>query len=228
MLKYGELSRLSDLAAAEIDTLSAEGITLSPAEAVKINAICQLIEHPHLHLDLSRGCPVFIGATALWPYTLYGADWMERHEHLFRGERMQLWATAFAMAHGRTVGALDFPPAEAVKRVKRWVRSLPCTNEEIEAAIGIIVMRDEQPNTGDVYEKGGPSMGDLSSTMTALAGGDPATWEAAMSATYFFDVVRTIVQQNRADDKPSAGDLKLKYCKALANIISGVRKRHGK
>ena len=62
-----DLAKLSGLAEAEIESLRADGIDLTPAEIIEINALSWAIESPESRRLLSRGAPVSVGGVYLWP-----------------------------------------------------------------------------------------------------------------------------------------------------------------
>lgn len=228
MMKYGEMSRLTDQAAAEIEGLEAEGMRLTPSEILKLNAVCYQIEHPASRIELARGRPVQVGGAWLWPLTLYGADWFERVSPLFKRDNAALNALIFALAHGREDKAFDFPDAEAVKRVRQWRRTLRARQVEIEEAADVVLRQDMMSLSTGESSEGKPSWGDLSSELTAMLGGNPEVWERHVSLSYAMECLRTIRAQNDADGKSSRHDPRLRANKALAEIKSRIRKRHAK
>ena len=60
-----DLAKLSELAEAEIESLRAEGIDLTPAEIIEINALGWAVESPETRRLLARGVPVAVGGVYL-------------------------------------------------------------------------------------------------------------------------------------------------------------------
>ena len=115
MQDYG---KLNDLAAAEIDALERDGIKLTPADIVQLNALGWAVETPSARLGLSRGVPVQVGGAWLWPLTLQAAEWLERV-----GPEIQLQnesaVVAYAMAHCYADGDALILAGDAADAVKR-------------------------------------------------------------------------------------------------------------
>ena len=81
--------RLNDLAAREIAALESEGIRLTAAEVVKLNALGWAIETPCARRELSRGVPVMLcEGVYLWPLTIQAADWFDRVGERLRPSKM--------------------------------------------------------------------------------------------------------------------------------------------
>lgn len=224
-----DLGKLNSLAGAEIGALLAEGITPTPGEIIELNALGWAVQSPETRRLLSRGIPVFVGGATLWPMTLYAADWFDRVGDTLP-ERLRGAALAFAMAHGySTDGALDVSGRDAQTAVKRWARKLRCTKGELETAMAQIIQQDEdfeQPPLPDELKTSGLSYGDLSAFLAAaMPGTDPAFWERRCAVGYCFDVLRSIAAQNRADDKPIAGDPRIEAERALGWAIRKIKKR---
>jgi len=166
MESYGEMRRLTDYAAAQIERLKADGVQLAPESVLTIAAIGRLVESPSARLDLSRGRPVHIGGAVLWPLTLAGSDWFTRHQDALGSQ--QLCGLAYAMAHGRE----PLPESDVFKNVKRWSASLRCRVKELDEACQQVLAQDEQPAPANESD-GGQTFGDLSAILTATCGGPP-------------------------------------------------------
>ncbi len=220
-----DLAKLSDLAEAEIGALVAEGITLSPADIVTINALAWAVESPESRMALSRGVPVFVGGITLWPLTMCGWDWYRRVGCKLLGQQAQSLALAYAMAHGRTEGALDMGRALAELAVSAFGVRLGFRASELIEAIAQVLQQDEQhegPPTPDGHSM---TPGELSAFLAAETGTAPDVWERLVSMGYVFQMLTTIVQQNKADGKPTAADPKIRATVALEWFCQQIRQR---
>jgi hypothetical protein len=219
-----DLAKLSDLAQAEIDNLRADGIDLTPAEIVELNALGWAIESPETRRLLSRGAPVEVGGVFLWPMSIYAQEWFDRVGCHLSSNTRQAYALAYAMAHGRDEGeplAMDGRAAE--RTVSRWAKSLKCTFGELNVAISQVLQQDEdheQPPS----ETGGMTIGDFSAFMAASCGGDPDFWERRCATGYAYAVLDTIVRQNSAEGKKTLADPRIKAERAMGWAIEKIRK----
>jgi hypothetical protein len=220
-----DYAKLSGLAEAELDTLRADGVDLTPADVVQINALAWEVESPESRRLLSRGVPVFVGGVTLWPLTLYAEEWKDRVAKKLPAS----WRTvglAYAMAHGHTDDALNIDGWQALKAVKRWHKKLRCKNSELHVAMHQILSQDKggelPPDNGDGKAL---TIGELSSLLAATAGATPEFWERRCSVSYCFSVLSAIARQNAADGKPLAGDPRLRAERALGWAIERIRRR---
>lgn len=221
-----DLAKLSELAAAEIDALRAEGIELSPAEIVRLNALGWAVESPETRRLLARGAPVAVGGAILWPLTLHGQDWFDRVGCRLRGQARRAYALGYAMAHGRGDGdTLAVDGREAERAVVRWARSLRCTFAELNVAISQVLAQDEQPEQPP-SKTGGMAIGDFSAFLAAAAGGDPAFWERRCAAGYAYAVLDAIARQNSADGRKTLADPKIRATRALGWYAEKIKRRH--
>lgn len=214
--------KLNDLAAAEIADLETQGITLTPAEIVQLNALGWAIETPWSRRALARGVPVPVGGVTLWPLTLYASDWMERVGSSMDG-LASTYALAYAMAYGRCEsGELDVDGREAESAVMRWGRRLRCTAEELTVAMEQVVEQDEghdQPPD----EAGNPMpMGDFSAFLAGTCGADPDFWERRCAVGYTLQVLYAVVKQNAADGKPTANDPRIMAERAMGWAVQKI------
>lgn len=213
---------LSSLAAAEIDTLEAEGIRLTAHEVIHIAALCERLETPGLRRALARGVPVPIGGVHLWPLTLYAADWWQRIGDKLRTKRQRFLALAYAMANGRK----DLPEtiSEAARAVRRWVRKLKCREAELKEAVTQIQAQDAELDTEDGGEPA--TFGDISLMLTAMTGTRPEVWERQCGIPYVLDMLNTIVAHNNADGSSSVHDPRIRAERAIGLCVERIRKRH--
>ena len=225
------LAKLSDHAAARIDALAADGITLTPAEIVRVNALAWAVETGESRRLLSRGIPVQVGGAWLWPLTMHGSEWFSRVGLAMPTQALRQKALAYAFAMGRESGAaLDIDGRVAQAAVCKWYSSLRCRHAELVEAMAQISIQDAEASDDEAPQEQddepGMAMGDLSTFLTAAAGGPPELWERAVSVGYAFDLMRTIVEQNKADDKPSATDPRIKAERALGLYLLEIKKAH--
>ncbi|HAX91069.1 MAG TPA: hypothetical protein DCY07_02530 [Rhodospirillaceae bacterium] len=212
-----DLAKLCDYAQAEIDTLIEKGVTLTPRDIVAINALAWAVESPESRVLLSRGVPVFVGGITLWPLTMYAAEWYRRVGCELIGNQARTLALAYAMAHGREDGALDMGRAKAEWVVSQFNRSFFCTGTELVEAIAQVLQQDEQPEEPPALgNENSMSAGELSAFLVANAGGPIEMWERQCSIGYVCAMMTAIVQQNKADGKPSLADPKIRATRALA------------
>ena len=219
-----DLAKLSELAEAEIETLRADGIDLTPAEIIEINALGWAVESPETRRLLARGAPVSIGGAFLWPMSLYAQDWFDRVGCHLDGNKQQTYALAYAMAHGRNEGEpLAMECREAEKTVKRWGKSLKCTFGELNVAVSQVLQQDEdaeQPPS----ETGGMTMGDFSAFLASACGGDPDFWERRCAAGYTHAVLDALCRQNSAEGHKTMADPRIKAERALGWKIECIKK----
>lgn len=213
---------LSGLAEAELQTLAEMGIQPTFREVVHVVALAGLVETGATRIDLSQGTPIPAGDTHLWPLTLYSADWWQRIGAAFRSDRLQLYALAYAMAHGRD----DLPEdaATAKRIVKRWAKNLRCTYRELQEAI---MQVQEQDTDIDTEETGpAPGKGDISMMLSAMTGVKPEVWERQCGIPYVFDMINVIVAQNGARGESLKHDPRMRAERALGLCLERIIKRH--
>ena len=220
-----DLAKLSELAEAEIESLRAEGIDLTPAEIIEINALGWAVESPETRRLLARGAPVAVGGAILWPMSLYAQDWFNRVGSEMGGLRRQTYAMAYAMTHGRDDGeplAMSGRKAELVALV--WGLRLKCTFRELNVAISQVLAQDEDAEQPP-DESGGMSMGDFSAFLAAACpAGDPDFWERRCAAGYTHAVLDALVRQNSAEGHKTMADPRIKAERALGWAIEKIKK----
>lgn len=223
MQDYG---KLNDLAAAEIDALERDGIKLTPADIVQLNALGWAVETPSARRHLARGVPVPVGGVWLWPLTLYAHDWLSRLGDTFNDNRDVL-AVAYAMAHSYTEsGELDCAEHGVESRVKEWSKKLRATPDEIKEAVEQVLDQEAKFDLPKSPADDNPmSAGDFSVFLAATNGGDPEFWERRCSLNYAVAVLNQVVRQNMADGKPTANDPKIIAMRALGWAVEKIRNR---
>lgn len=198
-------AKLNQLAGAEIERLEGMGITLTPAQIVKLNALGWEVQTPEIRRHLSRGVPVAVGGQYLWPMSLYAQDWFDRVGREFDGVTIQKYALAYAMAKGRESGE---PLAEDNEMIREdildWVSNLRCTDDELTIAINQVLAQEETPEQPpDPSETGGMEVGEFSASLVAACGGDPEFWERRCSAGYTHAVLDALARLKDTSDHPA-------------------------
>jgi hypothetical protein len=217
---------LCDIAAAEIEALQADGVTVTPSDVVLLNAIGHEIECPTLRMGLARGVPVAVGGVTLWPLTLAGADWFRRHCEAFTGIQRQTQALAYAMANGRE----ELPEVDVVRVVTAWAPRLKCRQAEIDEAIRQVYDHDETIESHCRVEpdkKTQAAAGELSMIVTSLAGGRPEWWERQCSISYVVALIQKLLAQSKGDGARVPND-KMRLLAILAYVAERIRRRGNK
>lgn len=224
-------TQLSSMAEAEISELETAGIKLTPAEIVEINALCWLVERPQSNIDLARGTPVFVGDVVLWPLTMRASAWFDRIEpHLFSKGREKTLAYAYAMAHAYTDGD-EFEKGALRSRfnILKWSRSLKCKYDALIIAMAEVISQDfepeQPPNEKEEFEPE-LNIGELSAFLAAATSTDAEFWEGRCSIRYTLSVLDAIVKQNKADNKPSAGDPRIRAIRAVGWAVEKIKQRY--
>jgi len=220
-----DLAKLSELAEAEIESLRADGIDLTPAEIIEINALGWAVESPETRRLLARGAPVAVGGVHLWPMSIYAQDWFNRVGCKMGGLRRQTYAMAYAMTRGRDDGeplAMEGRKAELVALV--WGLRLKCTFGELNVAISQVLQQDEDAEQPPDEDAGGMSMGDFSAFLASACGGDPDFWERRCASGYTHAVLDCLCRQNSADGKKTMADPRIKAERALGWAIEKIKK----
>lgn len=216
-------SKLCDLARAEIDELTAEGIILLPSEVIEINHLASRVESPHTRLDLARGRPVLIAGVALWPMTLYAADWYCVVGSQLKG--IEDLALAYAMAHAYDDdGALLCDERTAPKIIKRWARRIRCTRKSLSEATMQVIEQDEKPPLPQGPDEAPITVGEFSATLAALTNESTEFWERRCAVSYGYSVLATIAMQNHVEKTPCAADPRIEAERALGYAIDKIRK----
>lgn len=217
---------LSELAAAELDALRADGITVTDDDVVHVNALAWAVETPESRRLLSRGVPVEVGGCVLWPLTLAGADWYDRVGCALPGN-LSFYALGYAQAYGRSDGPeLDCEGREAERRVKAWRKALRCTKAELDTAMTQLMDQERGPDMPEVPTGKPVTPGDFSAHLAAACGGTPDFWERRCSFGYAVAVLTAIAAQNQADGRPNANDPRIMAECALGLAIERIRERH--
>jgi hypothetical protein len=176
-----DTARLSDHAAARIDELQGEGISLTPAEIIRINSLGWAVESPETRLALSRGEPVSVGGVTLWPLTMAAYDWHQRIAGSIRTVWLSNIALAYAMAHCYERG--DYyahTGLQCLARVSVWGARLRSRMATLVEAMSQIIQQDET-ESAPIDADGKTSIGDISAQVSAITGLAPDVVESHMS-----------------------------------------------
>ena len=210
-----EKRHLSETAAREIAQLQSKGIALTHDDIVWINDLAREVEQPSGGSTLPAGQPAKAGNVWLWPFTLLGSSWYESIEPWFNGStELNLYAIAFALAHGRTTDILPklCTYKETKRAIKKWAKALPCTVDELMSAVEIVLPVD---NEVKIEEKDlPPEIEDAQrrdpcedvAALVAVCGGTPEMWATCVDIEYLNTQARVVMAQAMAE----AGDGKPK------------------
>lgn len=229
--------RLNDLAAREIAALEAEGIRLTAAEVVKLNALGWAVETPCARRELSRGVPVMLcEGVYLWPLTIQAADWFDRVGERLRANKLMairhpvlsadlpMLALSYAMAHCYAAGnALEIDGSEASSAVLSWASKLKCTADAFRDAVQSVIAQQDGPTINAESETPSIKPGEFSVYLAARAGGTPEYWERACSVGYAVAVFMDILKQAAADGAPLPNDPKLLATRAFGIEAARIR-----
>jgi len=214
---------LSDLSKEDIGKLEDEGIRLTPHDIIHIAALGAVIDNPVVRKDLSRGRPVPIGGTFLWPMTLAANAWWDDVGSKIKSRRIRAFALAYAMANGGD--ALPEDQSETVKAVKSWQRKLHCTLGGLMQAITDVQSQERDFLSVNVSKDDRATPGEISTLLAGMTG-NPHVWEYQCSMSYTCGVLKTIVAQNAAEGRSPKEDLRIQAVKALGLAVERIRNRH--
>jgi hypothetical protein len=226
--------RLSDLARDEIDALVSEGIAVTPADVVRINALSWDVECPESRLALSRGVPVFVGTVPLWPSTLAALDWFARVGCRFPTRTARGYALAYSMAHGYSEGPeLTHTGARALAAVLTWAARLRCRLAVLEEAVAQVLAQDaEEPDPPaetdeEQAERDARALtsAQLVARLSVMTGIPAAEWERRVTFRHALDVFRTCQEQDKADGQTTMTPRRIKAERALGLALERIRHR---
>jgi len=208
---------LSDIAAVEIASLQGQGIVLTPAEIVELNAIGWEVETPETKRELSRGTPVEAGGSFLYPLTLAGWAWFERVGDRCRDQDAAL---AYAMAHGNK-RAIDNATADDVKR---WKRGLTCREAELKFAVKQVIAQEKGLELPPSKSKAA-SASELSAVAMAECGCTPEVWERHVRIGYIAEVLAAVGRSSgNTGGAPSATDPRVQGMAAMLFAVEKIKK----
>jgi len=222
-----DLARLSDHAAAEIDALAAEGITLTPEEVVRINALSWAVETPGQRMALSRGVPVFVGDVALWPLTMAAHDWISRVGCRMSSATLCRLATCYAMAHAYSDGPeLEQDGRAAEKAVKAWAAGLRCRMRTLEIAAHQVLSQEDEEKPPADDDAPGMGLGDLAAWLSAATGLPAVEFERRMSFNHALRVFHhTLMRQDQAEGRKTIDTARIDAERAIGLYLIEIRRR---
>jgi len=127
------------------------GIDCTPDEIVRLHELGRRVEDPEPGERLALlGCPIKCGNAVLYRLTITGSLWWKELAcNWWTGNDTWLTASlAFAMAHGRTLGALPMNRDAARAAVHAWYKTLTVNRAQLDAAI-LESLADESDDRAD-------------------------------------------------------------------------------
>jgi hypothetical protein len=221
-----DAARLSDHAAARIDQLRDEGIDLTPAEIVRINALGWNVETPDTRLALSHGVPVEVGGVVLWPMTMRAYDWHRRVGCHLPTVWLREVATAYAMAHAYSEGReLDRGGVAAAAAVTAWGLRLKCRMDTLIEAMAQIIQQDESEPVPPNPDGKPLGIGDISASISAQTGQTPAEVERGMAMSHALRILHYAMEaQERVEGgKSGRGAAYIRANVAMAVYLNEIR-----
>ena len=228
--------KLNDLAATEIEGLRREGVVLSDADVVRLNALGWDVQTPALRRSLSRGVPVEVGGVFLWPLTLHAADWidrvgkhleasfMDRIRHPVTAPNLCAFTLAYAMAHCYAGGdELEAEGRRAVKAVLSWAATLRCRAVAVVETMEQVAEQDIKPSLPPGADGKEMTIGDFSALLASTNGATPELWERRCSHAYASALMATVAAQNAAEGDALAEDPTIRAERALGWAAEQIR-----
>lgn len=208
---------LSEAARAEIDTLRADGIDLTPEEVVELNAIGWEIETPEIRRELSRGTPVTVGGATLRPLTLAGWAWFERVGD--KGSDQDA-ALGYAMAFGGDP-AID---TASMADVDKWKDGLTCTPRELTCAIAEVIANERGLELPPA-KVNDTTPADIVASVMAECGGTPDVWERHVRIGYLTELLAAVGRSRGGESSgPSPNDPRVKATAAIMWCAEKIRR----
>jgi hypothetical protein len=212
---------LNDLATKRISELQAEGVEVTPADAVMLNAICWEMRGVGTESSgLSRGKCVKCGNVTLWPLTVQAMVAVDDIDSEDMDTATQAYTLGYVMAHARTPQAFD--GGIDAGKVKAWASGVTCTVKELTDAINEI-----NGQSGDyaqpASESGGQAdVADLILILQRMFGETAEYWEREVSASY---AMRLIMEEAASKSGKTASARSVMLTRAMANYISEMKAR---
>jgi len=212
---------LNDLAEHKISELTQAGHTVTPADAVMLNAICwQMKGIGGEHCGGSRGRAVEV-CEGVWlrPLTIQAMTVIEDMDIDDMSAENQLYVMAYLMAHGHKPCAFDC--VDVITEGIRWGKRLPCTPQALELAVTDINRQSQDYPTGKTTDAGGGSVADLVSILQRRFGETAEYWESAVSAAYAMGML-----MDEASEKSGKSNIKaIDLTRAMAQRIKEIKER---
>jgi hypothetical protein len=215
-------SSLNEVAAAEIKSLLADGITPTPEEIVRLNDACREAECPTGISPAAIGRPTRLTEGRwLWPFTIAAGEWYEWACDTLP-EDYHLAALCYSREHAREEGVFLtlYSLAEAKKALNEYSRGLNATLDEILLAVKEDV--DAPEPQGDVDADGRENIVKL---LIALCGGDPDYWLHRVSQRYAIAQMETAIQIAKAGG-PNVTVEQAQAERAVGKVLIEIHKAH--
>jgi len=212
---------LNDLAEHKISELTQAGHTVTPADAVMLNAICwQMKGIGGEHGGGSRGRAVEV-CNGVWlrPLTIQALAIIEDMDIDDMPADHQLYVMAYLMAHGNEPRAFDC--VDVIQEGIKWGRKLHCTPEALEAAVMDINRASQDYPTGRPMEANGGSISDLVSILQRRFGETAEYWESAVSVAYALGLLYDDASEKSGKSNHKAIEL----TQAMAYRIKQIKER---
>jgi len=228
------MKHLSELAKAEIQELEEKGLMLTLDQKIWINDLCRKVENPEGSQPcMAIGEPIPAGCTWLWPFTVQAHMWYERVGEWFENDdRANLFCMAYALAHGRDVGAFtylnDFKTVKS--SVMEWGRKLNCSYDELTNAITAVLGSDDvvvavDDDSDEESIERSVNYDDIIAWLVTKVGQTPEFWTVFVSRDYLFKQVHAIHKQEAAQaGEPDPNDPYIIAMKNLGTALIQIKK----
>ena len=145
---------LSEMAAEDIKYLEGLGVTLTPGQIVRLNDLALRVTHGRASADFLHAPRVaWIGSEHVFHEpTIAMCMWLRDYaSQWWSGDKM-LIATAWASSQCRVRGVFDryTDKRTAEREIKKWRKSLVCTERQMLAAIMYVIEGDESKPEGQI------------------------------------------------------------------------------
>ena len=145
---------LSEMAAEDIKYLEGLGVTLTPCQIVRLNDLALRVTHGKASADFLHAPRVaWIGTEHVFHEpTIAMCMWLRDYaSQWWSGDKM-LIATAWASSQCRVRGVFDryTDKRTAEREIKKWRKTLVCTERQMLAAIMYVIEGDESKPEGQV------------------------------------------------------------------------------
>ena len=219
---------LTDLAAAEIGRLEAEGIHPTAQEVLTIQQLSlEATGEDEETGSLARGTPYEAGGEWLYPLTIAGNAFYCENEAHAASDRDRLLLLGYAMRWGRDRERIYERGREALKAARKWGDSLLCTLDELVECMDKVigdappVVVEETENAEDARRQR------LALLASALVGGTPEEWELSCSFSSVCKVIETAFAHKLAAGGVAANDPRIRGLRRLGLFVEKIRGRHG-
>ena len=145
---------LSEMAAEDIKYLEGLGVTLTPCQIVRLNDLALRVTHGKASADFLHAPRVaWIGSEHVFHEpTIAMCMWLRDYaSQWWSGDKM-LIATAWASSQCRVRGVFDryTDKRTAEREIKKWRKTLVCTERQMLAAIMYVIEGDESKPEGQI------------------------------------------------------------------------------